>query len=138
MATRLLFITVIYAFRSLASATKEPRASNCDFPVTLTGNPFATNTLHPNSFYKSKVLAAAATINDTSLKAKALSVANAGSFLWLNNGSLASLEQELDAVPCSAILGVVIHDLPKPFCDSLEAPHFDVSEYKSKYIDSKS
>src|ERR1700753_3464993 len=87
MKIYLLIIPVIYAFGSLASSTEKRQASNCDLPVTLTGNPFATNTLHPNTAYKSQVIAAAASINDTSLKAKASKVVNVGSFLWLSNTS---------------------------------------------------
>jgi hypothetical protein len=69
---------------------------------------------------------------------KTLKVASAGSFLWLSKASLASLEQELDVVPCSTILRIVAHDLPKSYCDSLETPKFHISKYKSKHIESRS
>jgi hypothetical protein len=92
MTIYLLFITGIYAFGSLTSSTEKRQANNCDLPVTFTGNLFATNTPHPNTIYKSQAIAAADSINDTSLKSEPLKVASAGSFLWLSNASLASLE----------------------------------------------
>jgi hypothetical protein len=70
----LLVNTVIYAFGSLTSSTEKRQANNCDLPVTLTGNLFATNTLHSKTIYKSQVIAAANSINDTSLKSKPLKV----------------------------------------------------------------
>jgi hypothetical protein len=68
MMIYLLVDTVIYAFGSLTSSTEKRQANCCDLPVTLTGNPFATNTLHSKTIYKSQVIAAANSINDTLLK----------------------------------------------------------------------
>lgn len=75
--------TSILALASVALAAPQKRA--CSSAVSLSGssNPFASYTLHPNSFYKAEVTAAAASITDSSLKTKASSVANVGSFLWL-------------------------------------------------------
>jgi hypothetical protein len=59
MMIYLLVNTVIYAFGRLTSSTEKRQANNCDLPVTLTGNLFATNTLHSKTIYKSQVIAAA-------------------------------------------------------------------------------
>ena len=68
---------------SALPAEKLSQASACASAVTLSGNPFATRTLHPNSFYRKEVEAAAAAISDATLKAQALKVADVGSFLWM-------------------------------------------------------
>ena len=114
------------------------RATGCQNAVNLTGNPFATRTLHPTKFYRAEVSAAAAAITDASLKAKALRVAEFGTFFWVNSvARIADLETELQDVPRSNILGIVVKDLPKPNCGIIEQPPptYDISYYKKQYID---
>lgn len=70
----------------LAAPPMEPRQSaGCSSAVTLDAstNVFAKYTLHPNSFYRAEVNAAVANMTDSTLAAKAKSVANVGTFLWL-------------------------------------------------------
>lgn len=57
----------------------------CASAVTLTPgtNPFSGRTLHANSVYAAEVNSAIASMTDTSLEAKASSVAKVGTFLWL-------------------------------------------------------
>lgn len=66
---------------------EQPRAAAaaCSANVSLDAktNVFSKYTLHPNSFYRAEIQAAAAAISDSTLKAKALKVADIGSFLWL-------------------------------------------------------
>jgi cellulose 1,4-beta-cellobiosidase len=59
------------------------RRAVCTSPVSITGNPFATRTLHPPTRYAKEVAAASDAISDPVLKAKALKVASVGTFLWL-------------------------------------------------------
>jgi cellulose 1,4-beta-cellobiosidase len=60
-------------------------AQACSSAVTLDAktNVFTKYTLHPNTFYRKEVEAAAAAITDSTLKAAAAKVADVGSFLWL-------------------------------------------------------
>jgi cellulose 1,4-beta-cellobiosidase len=82
-------ITMKAVFTSLlalaTAATAIPQKRACSSAVSLSGssNAFASYTLHPNSFYRAEVEAAANSISDSTLKAKALKVADFGSFLWL-------------------------------------------------------
>ncbi|KAF2755930.1 cellulase [Pseudovirgaria hyperparasitica] len=132
-----------FATASLAAPALEvaPRqASGCASPVTLTGNPFASKTLHPNNFYRAEVTAAAAAISDASLKASALKVANVGSFLWIDTiANIARIEPALKDVPCNNILGLVIYDLPGRDCAAKasngELPVGSINRYKTEYID---
>jgi cellulose 1,4-beta-cellobiosidase len=59
------------------------QAAACATPVTLSGNPFASRSIYANKFYSSEVVSAAAQMTDTALAAKALKVANVGTFLWM-------------------------------------------------------
>lgn len=113
----------------------ENAAKSCDSNVHLSGNPFTTRNLHPNSIYRSQVLGAAVAITDPSLKAKALKVADIGTFLWLNSTTqLSRLEEELQTLPCSDILGVVVSNLPvQQPCDTLEP--WNIAQYKFRFID---
>ena len=116
-----------------------PRAEKCEADVNITGNPFATRTLYPINFYKSKVLAAVASIADPALQAKASRVANVGTFLWLNKiFQLHTLEEEIQNVPCSSVLGIVVNNLPTRKCQATIGeglPKYDISNYKADYID---
>ena len=59
-------------------------AAPCATNVSLlSGNAFASRTLHANAFYSSEVVAAASAIPDAALAAKALKVASIGTFQWM-------------------------------------------------------
>jgi cellulose 1,4-beta-cellobiosidase len=60
-------------------------ASACSSAVKLDAktNVFKKYKLHPNSFYRKEVEEAAAAMSDASMKAKALKVADIGTFLWM-------------------------------------------------------
>jgi len=123
---------------------QEPRAasSGCASAVTLDAstNVFKKYTLHPNSFYRAEVEAAAKAITDSSLAAKAAKVADVGTFLWLDTiENIGRLEPALADVPCENILGLVIYDLPGRDCAAKasngELAVGEISRYKSEYID---
>jgi cellulose 1,4-beta-cellobiosidase len=76
------------ALASVALAAPAKRAAAtataaCASAVTLTGNPFASKTLHPNAFYRAEVSAAVQSLSDQSLASSAAKVADVGTFLWL-------------------------------------------------------
>ena len=52
-------------------------------PVTLSGNPFASRSIYANKEYSKEVIAAAASMTDSALAAKASKVAQVGTFLWM-------------------------------------------------------
>ncbi|OCL05935.1 glycoside hydrolase family 6 protein [Glonium stellatum] len=119
---------------------RAPKASSCASAVTLSGNPFASRTLYPNLAYSSEVLAAAASITDSALAAKATAVSNVGTFLWIDTISkISKVEQELQNIPCNQIGGFVIYDLPGRDCAAKasngELAAGDITTYKSQYID---
>jgi len=123
---------------------QEPRAasSGCASAVTLDAstNVFKKYTLHPNSFYRSEVEAAAKAITDSSLAAKAAKVADVGTFLWLDTiANIGKLDTALADVPCENILGLVIYDLPGRDCAAKasngELAVGEISRYKTEYID---
>jgi len=123
---------------------QEPRAasSGCASAVTLDAstNVFKKYTLHPNSFYRSEVEAAAKAITDSSLAAKAAKVADVGTFLWLDTiENIGKLEPALADVPCENILGLVIYDLPGRDCAAKasngELAVGEINRYKTEYID---
>lgn len=55
----------------------------CATPVTLSGNPFASRSIYANKEYSKEVIAAAASMTDSALAAKASKVAQVGTFLWM-------------------------------------------------------
>jgi len=57
-------------------------AAACATPVTLSGNPF-TRSIYANKEFSKEVVAAAASMTDSSLAAKASKVAQVGTFLWM-------------------------------------------------------
>jgi cellulose 1,4-beta-cellobiosidase len=63
--------------------TARAPAAACATPVTLSGNPFASRSIYANPFYASEVSAAAAQMTDSALAAKALKVAEVGTFQWM-------------------------------------------------------
>jgi len=109
---------------------------SCSLAVYLAGNPFLDRALHPTKNYKFEVQEAAATITEPRAKALASQVAETGTFLWLDSPSrLNTLEVEIQDVPCSNILGIVLRGLSQRFCAAIESPPYEVHEYKSKFID---
>jgi len=137
-------VLTILATLGVASVLAAPRPTKtkraCGSAVTLTGNPFSGRTLYANARYADEVKAAAANMSDSSLSAKALKVAEVGSFLWLDTiASVANFENYLKDTPCSAIFGVVIYDLPGRDCAAKasngELAVGQISTYKSQYID---
>jgi len=79
-------------------------------PVKLSGNPFTGRKLKANSHYGDYVRAAADAIDDPDLKAKALKVADVGSFLWLDTiSALDTFEKYVQEVNCDEILGIVVY-----------------------------
>lgn len=73
------------ACASTALAVKPRQTQGCSSAVTLDAstNVFAKYKLHANSFYRDEVNKAAAAITDSALAAKAKSVADVGTFLWM-------------------------------------------------------
>jgi cellulose 1,4-beta-cellobiosidase len=65
------------------SGQLEQRATACTSAVTLSGNAFASNTLWANTYYAAEVNAAISSMTDTSLKAKASTIAKTGTFFWM-------------------------------------------------------
>ncbi|KAI3604328.1 exoglucanase 3 precursor [Moniliophthora roreri] len=122
-----------------ASPTLQARAP-CTTPVRISGNPFQGRTLYANSHYGDYVRAAANQISDSSLKQKALAVANVGSFLWLDTiSTISTFEQHLRNTSCSEVFGVVIYDLPGRDCAAKasngELAVGEINRYKTEYID---
>lgn len=77
--------TAIAAPSSTVKEQPRQAASACSANVSLDAktNVFQKYTLHANNFYRAEVQAAAESISDSSLKAKALKVADVGSFVWV-------------------------------------------------------
>lgn len=122
----------------------QPRqaAAGCSSAVTLDAstNVFSKYTLHPNSFYRAEVEAAAEAISDSTLKAQALKVADVGSFLWIDTiSAISRIEPGVSDQPCDHILGLVIYDLPGRDCAAKasngELKVGELAKYKSQYID---
>jgi cellulose 1,4-beta-cellobiosidase len=129
-----LAVTTVFA----APAQVEKRA--CSSAVTLSGNPFASRKLYANEFYRKEVVAAAAAISDSALAAKALKVADVGTFKWIDTISvIPTIDAMIKAVPCDQIIGLVIYDLPGRDCAAKasngELPVGSINRYKTEYID---
>lgn len=120
--------------------TARAAAAACATPVTLSGNPFASRSIYANKEYSKEVVAAASAISDSSLAAKALKVADVGTFLWIDTRARISvIEDNLKDVPCNQIAALVIYDLPGRDCAAKasngELAAGDLSTYTSEYID---
>ncbi|KAF2003538.1 glycoside hydrolase family 6 protein [Amniculicola lignicola CBS 123094] len=113
--------------------------TGCGEPVSLnaTTNVFKTYKLHPNIIYRRKVEAAAAVIEDPQLKAKALKVADIGSFVSIDgNGQIPKIEEALQDVPCTNILGLVLSGLQYKQCGGIRIPPIeDPTVYRKVFID---
>jgi hypothetical protein len=78
--------TSLLALAAVATALpsqNQKRACSSAVSLDASTNVWDSYTLHPNSFYRAEVEAAAANISDSTLAAKALEVADIGTFLWL-------------------------------------------------------
>jgi cellulose 1,4-beta-cellobiosidase len=126
-----------------SSITKLPRQAPgaCSSPVQLSGsqNVFTTHTLHPNSFYREEVEAAAAQMSGAAAEA-ALKVADIGTFLWADTiANIARIEPALQDVPCDHVFGLVVYDLPGRDCAAKasngELKVGEINRYKTEYID---
>ncbi|KAH6648452.1 glycoside hydrolase family 6 protein [Truncatella angustata] len=136
--------TSLLALAAVATALpSQMQKRACTSAVTLDAstNIFESYTLHANSFYRAEVEAAAAAITDSALAAKALEVADVGTFLWLDSiANIEKLTTELAAgVPCENVLGLVIYDLPGRDCAAKasngELAVGELDTYKTQYID---
>ncbi|WYZ42031.1 hypothetical protein EsH8_V_000926 [Colletotrichum jinshuiense] len=134
--------TAIAAPSSTVKEQPRQAASACSANVSLDAktNVFQKYTLHANNFYRAEVQAAAESISDSSLKAKALKVADVGSFVWVDTiANIQRLEPAISDVPCDHILGVVIYDLPGRDCAAKasngELKVGELNRYKTEYID---
>lgn len=132
-----------FAATALAAPQKPRQAAGCASAVKLDAstNVFKKYTLHPNSFFRAEVEAAAAAMSGAAA-ASAAKVADVGSFLWLDTiENIGKLEPALKDVPCEHILGLVIYDLPGRDCAAKasngELKVGELAKYKSEYIDSK-
>ncbi|KAF2114872.1 1, 4-beta cellobiohydrolase [Lophiotrema nucula] len=122
-----------------ARAVAAPNAA-CATPVTLSGNPFSGRSFYANKEYSKEVVAAAASMTDSALQAKASKVAQVGTFLWIDTRARISvIEDNLKDVPCDSIAQLVIYDLPGRDCAAKasngELAAGDIATYKSEYID---
>ncbi|KAF2638889.1 cellobiohydrolase-like protein II precursor [Massarina eburnea CBS 473.64] len=114
-------------------------AAACATPVTLSGNPF-TRSVFANKEYSKEVVAAAASMTDSALAAKASKVAQVGTFLWIDTRARISvIEDNLKDVPCDQLAAFVIYDLPGRDCAAKasngELAAGDLATYKTEYID---
>ena len=77
-------VVAALAAGALAAPPRSKRAA-CTSAVKLDAktNVWKNYKLHANTFYRDEVNLAAEAISDSSLKAKALKVADVGSFLWM-------------------------------------------------------
>ncbi|ORY70923.1 1, 4-beta cellobiohydrolase [Pseudomassariella vexata] len=123
---------------------QQPRQAGgaCASAVTLDAstNVWESYTLHANSFYRAEIEAAAAAITDSALAAKALEVADIGTFLWLDTiANIDRLESALADMTCDDILGLVIYDLPGRDCAAKasngELAVGEIEKYKTEYVD---
>jgi len=79
-------------------------------------------------------------MTDTALAAKALKIADVGTFLWIDTREkIAVVEDGIKDVPCNQIAALVIYDLPGRDCAAKasngELAVGELSVYKSEYID---
>ncbi|OHE94688.1 glycosylhydrolase family 6-1 [Colletotrichum orchidophilum] len=142
-ATLVALASMTIAAPSQTIKEQPPQAAfACSANVSLDAktNIFSKYTLHANSFYRAEIQAAAAAISDGSLKAKALKVADVGSFLWLDTiANIQRLTPAIADVPCDHILGLVIYNLPGRDCaanaSNGELKVGELNRYKTEYID---
>uniref|UniRef100_A0A8H7KBZ7 Glucanase n=1 Tax=Bionectria ochroleuca TaxID=29856 RepID=A0A8H7KBZ7_BIOOC len=113
----------------------------CSSAVKLDANTnvWTSYTLHPNSFYKEEVEAAASQMSEPDAT-KARKVGEIGTFLWADTiANIARIEPALQGVPCNHIFGLVVYDLPGRDCAAKasngELPVGAIDRYKTEYID---
>lgn len=78
-------VVAALAAGALAAPPTHSKRAACTSAVKLDAktNVWKNYKLHANTFYRDEVNQAAEAISDSSLKAKALKVADVGSFLWM-------------------------------------------------------
>ncbi|KAF8892435.1 cellobiohydrolase [Infundibulicybe gibba] len=111
--------------------TTPPTTTTPGSPTSTTtpaaGNPFTGYQLYLTPFYASEVTAAAAAISDSSLKAKALSVAKIPTFTWFDvvakvptlGTYLADASAKGKASGTKYLVQIVVYDLPDRDCAAL-------------------
>ncbi|CZT49391.1 probable cellulose 1,4-beta-cellobiosidase II precursor [Rhynchosporium secalis] len=139
-----------YAALALAAPNPTPtiekkdvsKRAVCASAVTIApgSNPFASRTLHANSFYASEIAVAAGSMTDASLKTAAEKVAKIGTFLWIDTISkIPIIAPTLLEVPCTDIVGLVVYDLPGRDCAAKasngELKTGELTRYQKDYID---
>ena len=129
--------------RSNASpGTSSPVSSSPPSSTPAPGNPYAGASVYLSPYYASEVEKAATMISDSALKAKAASVANIPTFIWLDVvAKVPTLETYLkEAEASKQVLQIVVYDLPDRDCAALASNgEFSVADdgvakYKN-YID---
>jgi len=123
--------------------TSNPTSSSSPPSSTpLPGNPYVGANVYLSPYYASEVEKAATMISDSSLKAKAASVANIATFIWLDVvAKVPTLETYLkEAEASKQLLQIIVYDLPDRDCAALASNgEFSVADdgvakYKN-YID---
>jgi len=139
----LLWLAATAAAAPSKTSKESPRAvaAACSSAVSLDAstNIWKKYKLHANNFYRAEIEEAVKTM-DESTAAKAKTVADIGTFLWLDTiANIAKFEPAVTDVPCDEILGLVIYDLPGRDCAAKasngELKVGEVSKYKTQYID---
>ncbi|KAF7295524.1 Glucanase [Mycena indigotica] len=117
--------------KPVSSSTSKTGSSTSSGPVTsqtpIAGNPFSGRNIFLSPFYATEVQAAAANISDATTKAKALSVANIPTFIWLDviakvptlGTYLASASAAGKSSGTPSIVQIVVYDLPDRDCAAL-------------------
>jgi len=122
--------------------TSNPVSSNLPSSTPVPGNPYAGASVYLSPYYASEVEKAVTMISDSALKAKAASVANIPTFIWLDVvAKVPTLETYLkEAEASKQLLQIVVYDLPDRDCAALASNgEFSVADdgvakYKN-YID---
>lgn len=110
---------------SSSSATGTATSSSASSSATpVAGNPFTGYSVYLSPYYTAEVQAAAANISDSTLKAKALSVANIPNFTWFDQvakvPTLGTYLADASSIAASTgnkqLVQIVIYDLPDRDC----------------------
>jgi len=101
--------------------TSNPVSSSPPSSSAVPGNPYAGASVYLSPYYASEVEKAASMISDSALKAKAASVANIPTFIWLDVvAKVPTLETYLkEAEASKQLLQIVVYDLPDRDCAAL-------------------
>jgi cellulose 1,4-beta-cellobiosidase len=114
--------TTISSSSSSGTSTKTTSTVSSSTPTSTTapvaGNPYATKSGYVSPYYAAEVNASAATLTDSSLKAKYATIANTPTFIWLDTvAKVPTLATYLAGAKASGtILQIVVYDLPNRDC----------------------